>query len=244
MPTVPSIPAPPSSAAYDPTLLLTVILSLLIPVLYIFRSSKKSSSRKLVIFGPVGGGKSAIYHRLRFGRVVPTVSSMTVTSATFVPNGLEGKPMHIVDVPGSGRLRAQLLEQVSDASALLCVLDGTQLSVQAREAAGVLFEVLSHEPVARRKLPVLVAVNKVDSPGAATPTAARKAIEQEVQRVRLARTTLSDTSGRDKKFSGIAEDDGRPFSFDHLETNTVVFAAISATKPELSAVHSLLKTLR
>lgn len=244
VPAIPSVPAPPAVAGFDPTLLLSVLLPVLIAVFLLFRGNKASGSRKLVLFGPVGGGKSAIYHRLRFGRVVPTVSSLTVTDATFVPHGREGKPANVVDVPGSGRLRAQLLQQASSASALLCVLDGTQLGAQAREAAGMLFEVLAHDPVARRKVPVTVAVNKADAPGAATPTAARKAIEQEVQRVRLARTTMGDTSGRDKTYRGIAEDDGQPFSFDHLETNAVSFAATSATKPELSAVHKLLEALR
>lgn len=237
------------------SLITTTMVGLLVPalimlfVIYLSTRAKSGRGHKLVICGPVGGGKSAIYHQLRFGRVVPTVSSMMAASATFVPivdaeGNREGKAAEIVDVPGSGRLRVQLLEEAANASALLCVVDGTQIAQQAREAAGMLFEVLSHDSIARRKLPVLVAVNKADVPGAATPVAAQKAIEQEVQRVRLARTTMADTSGRDKMFRGIAEDDGKPFTFDSLENNAVSFAATSATKPDLSAVHKLCASLR
>jgi len=254
---VPTLAIPTSAVPADAsgpdsiTLALSLLVPLIIAVYFLFRGAKGGSGRKLVLFGPVGGGKSAVNHQLRYGRMVPTVSSMAVASATFVPvipSGADGappaKPATVVDVPGSGRLRMQLLEEASSASALLCVLDGTQLATQAREAAGMLFEVLSHDPVARRKLPVLVAVNKSDTPGAASPLVARKAIEQEVQRVRLARTTMADTSGRDKTYKGIAEDDGQPFSFDSLDTNVVNFASISATKPELAAVHKLLEGLR
>ena len=58
----------------------------------------------------------------------------------------------------------------------------------------MLFEVLAHEPVARRKVPLLVAVNKHDSAGAMTVAAARKTIETEVQRVRVARTTITTST--------------------------------------------------
>jgi len=142
-------------------------------------------------------------------------------------------------------MRTQLLEEAATASALLCVLDGTQLAAQAREAAGMLFEVLSHDPIVRRKLPVLVAVNKSDVLSVATPLAARKALEQELQRVRLARTTMADTSGRDKTtLHGVAADDGGLFSFDKLDTNAVSFASTSATKPELTKVLDLINMLR
>jgi signal recognition particle receptor subunit beta len=227
----------------------TLAASLLLPlllVLFLFtrRSAGGARGRKLVIFGPVGAGKSALLHRLQFGRVVPTVSSMLPANEVFAPVGLDVKPANIVDVPGSGRLRAQLLEEASSASALVCVIDGTQLAVQAREAAGMLFEVLSHEAVLRSQPPLLIAVNKQDCAGAATTAAARKAIEQEVQRVRLARTTMQDTSGREKQLRGIAGGSpDSPFSFDELD-NAFVVAGTSVTKPELSPVLDMISALR
>ena len=226
----------------DPTMLL---LSLLVPLLLIaviFCRGSRSSGRKLVLFGPVGGGKTAIYHRLRYGRTVPTVSSMQPMGETFVPVGGDTsgqRPAHVVDVPGSGRVRAQLLEESSTASALVCVIDGTQLAAQAREAAGMIFEVLSHDSIVRRKLPVLIAVNKVDCAGAATVAAARRLLEQEIQRVRLARTTMQDTSGNEKVLRGIADDSsGATFSFEQIN-QVVSFAETSATKPQLDAILGL-----
>ena len=228
------------------TMLLSALVPLLIAIFLLCRSrSQTAGRRKLVIFGPVGGGKTTLLHQLRYGRVVPTVSSMVPTVASFTPAGQEGsaRTATIVDVPGSGRLRQQLLEEASDASALLCVIDGTQLISQAREAAGMLFEILAHEPVVRRRLPLMIAVNKTDCPGSATCLAARKAIEQELHRVRLARTTMEDTSGAFTQ-SGIAADQDGQFSFDNLVTNTTTFVTVSAAKGELAVVVDLVRSLR
>uniref|UniRef100_A0A7S2I9C4 Signal recognition particle receptor subunit beta n=1 Tax=Haptolina brevifila TaxID=156173 RepID=A0A7S2I9C4_9EUKA len=242
-----AMPLPPPmspSSLTPPVLLLSLLLPLLLAFLFLRRGKK--SGRKLVIFGPVGGGKTAIYHWLRFGRIIPTVSSMQPTSASFVPSGSMAsgnRPTLVVDVPGSGRLRSTLLEEASSAAALVCVIDATQLVTQARDAAGMLFEVLSHDPVARRQPPVLIAVNKQDCIGAATNAAARKTIEQEVERVRLARTTMEDTSGRTKQVRGIADDSQGAFSFDHL-ANKVTFAATSATKLQLTPLLELIADIR
>jgi len=240
----PAVPTPAVAtdvfAGLDPTLLLSLLLPLLLAVYFLFGRRSSAGGRKLLLFGPVGSGKTALYHRLKHGRVPPTVSSMEPASGQLMlsadnGNGGAGTPVHVCDMPGSGRLRGQLKEEAVRAAALVCVLDGTQLAAQAREAAGMLFDVYSHEAIARRPPALLVAVNKHDAVSCATPAAARKAIEQEVQRVRLARTTMEDTSGRSKALRGVADDSAGPFTFDQLG-GTVTFAAISATKPNVAAL--------
>jgi signal recognition particle receptor subunit beta len=246
---VPSDPTPSPLSALETLSPTTLLISLLLPLLFVLlffvrsgRNGGGGRGRSLLLFGPVGAGKSALYHQLRFGRVVPTVSSMEPTEASFVPQGGSegqgggrGRAVHAVDMPGTGRLRSRLIEEAASAAALVCVLDGTQLSSQAREAAGMLFEVLSHEAVMRRKPALLVTVNKRDCAGTATPAVARRSLEQEIQRVRLARITMGDTSGRDKTLRGIADDSQGPFSFDQLD-QTVSFVASSATKPDVVAI--------
>lgn len=237
----PTIPAPPESAM--PTMALSLLLPLLLIILYFFLG-KKSGGRggaQLLLFGPVGGGKTALYHRLKHGRVVPTASSMEPSSSSFVPcapSGAEAAPsapVRVCDMPGSGRLRARLKAEASNSACLVCVIDGTQLAAQAREAAGMLFDVFAQDSVARRPPPLLVAVNKLDLPGCAAPAVAKKALEQEVQRVRLARTSMEDTAGKSGGVRGIADDASGPFTFDQLGC-AVSFANLSAVKPELSAV--------
>ena len=222
------------------TLLLSAVLPLLLIVFFFLRPGKGGKSgRSVLIFGPVGGGKTALFNQIRYGRTIPSVSSMEPASGSFAPRGGEAttRQVHAIDMPGTGRLRARLLEEAAGAAALVCVLDGTQLVAQARDAAQQLFDVLSHETVARRRPPLLVVVNKSDVGGScATPAAARKALEQEVPRIRLARTTMEDTSDRSKPPKGsIAEDHEGAFSFDQLGS-PVQFAATSATKPDVAAL--------
>ena len=178
-----SVPVPASSPLddllQDPKLLASLLLPLLLIFFVFLRPKGGKGGRSLLIFGPVGGGKTALYHQMRHGRTIPTVSSMEPASGSFIISGSSTK-VNAIDMPGSGRLRARLLEEASGAAALVCVLDGTQLAMQARDAAQVLFDVLSHDAVARRMPPLLVVVNKSDVPSCATPAAARKALEQEV----------------------------------------------------------------
>lgn len=221
------------------TLLLSLLVPLLIAAIFLLRPGRRSGGgRSLLLFGPVGAGKTALYHQLRFGRMVPTVTSMEPVSASFVPKqdtGGGGREVHAVDMPGNGRLRSRLLQEAPSAAALVCVIDATQLPLHAREAAGQLYEVLAHEGVVRRQPPLLVCVNKSEAAGAATPANARKAIEQEIERVRHSRTTMADTSGGGKALRGIADDSRGAFSFDHLN-NDVSFVATSAANADVAAV--------
>ena len=204
--TTPEVPMAEEFSTSNPALWLSLLLPLLLFVLFKLFGQKSSGGRRVLLFGPVGGGKTSLYHQLKCGRVVPTVSSMEPASASFVPVtvGLPGEkgfssPVHVCDMPGTGRLRVPLKAEATSASVLVCVVDGTQLVVHSREAAGMLFDVFSQESVARRPPALLIAVNKRDAANCASPEAVRKTIEQEVQRVRLARTTMEDTSGRDAK---------------------------------------------
>lgn len=221
----------------DLTLALSVLLPLLLILVFFFARGGKQGSRgdKLLVFGPVGSGKTSLCLQLRFGRTTPTLTSMQVTTARCTLQG-EGDScsVQLVDVPGSGRLRPQLVAEAAASAVLACVVDATQLSATSKEAAGMLFDVLALEQVERRSTPLLIVVNKSDARGAANSQAARAMLEAEVQKVRLARTTMQDTSNRSKRLSGIMDASGT-FSFSQLD-NAVEFIASSATQPELGAL--------
>ena len=129
-----------------------LIGALLIAVLFLsFRRRKGPGGEKLLLFGPVGSGKTSLYLQLRFGRVVPTLTSMKKTMGTFALStdqqntSSNMRAVHVVDVPGTGRLKSQLLKEAASATVLCCVVDGTQIAAQAKQAAGLLFDVLSLE---------------------------------------------------------------------------------------------------
>ena len=135
--------------------------------------------------------------------------------------------VQLTDAPGSGRLRGHLMSELPGTAALVCILDGTALAAHAKEAAQLLYDTLTHEAIERSPPPLLVAVNKSDAAGAAAPAMARKLLEAEVARVRLARTTMQDTSERTRALRGIAAGDpDEPFSFDQVRR----FAAGSSAR--------------
>eukprot|EP00310_Coccolithus_braarudii_P014505 CAMPEP_0183338496 /NCGR_PEP_ID=MMETSP0164_2-20130417/5768_1 /TAXON_ID=221442 /ORGANISM="Coccolithus pelagicus ssp braarudi, Strain PLY182g" /LENGTH=231 /DNA_ID=CAMNT_0025508353 /DNA_START=48 /DNA_END=743 /DNA_ORIENTATION=- len=217
----------------------TLVLGLIFVLLFLCRGAGKSRGNKLVLFGPEGGGKTALAMQIRFGRASPTLTSMQSTAAmcTLPGETIDSPPgpsVELVDVPGSGRLRVQLLAEAGSAGVLACVLDATSLQRQCKEAAGMIFDVLTNDLVVSRALPLLVVVNKNDVRGSASLQAARSQLESEVQKVRLARTTMTDTSNKTEQARGIADASAGSFSFDQLAT-PVEFMAASATQPNLRA---------
>ena len=222
----------------DPTIGIVVAVVVVLLSLYFFLCrGGGGKGGSVVLFGPMGGGKTAMYVRLRFGRTLPTHTSLSQSKHTFAVadaavagggGGGGGRALTVVDAPGTGRLRHQLLAELPNCALLVCVLDATQLAPQAKDAAGVLYDVLSHEAVARRAPRLLVVLNKSDLKGAAAAAAARKQLEAEMESVKLARTTLQDTSERAARGALPEGADGR-FSFAALRGG-VDFVASSATK--------------
>jgi hypothetical protein len=90
---------------------------------------------------------------------------------------------------------------------------------------------LTHASLEQSPPPLLIAVNSSEAtPGVAT-AAARKALEAELTRVRLAKATAQGASGRSRAARGIAAGDpNQPFTFDQLGSG-VEFVACSAAKP-------------
>jgi signal recognition particle receptor subunit beta len=147
--------------------------------------------------------------------------------------------VQVIDMPGTGRLRSQLQGEAASSAVLCCVLDGTQVGAQAKEAAGMLFDVLSLEAVERRRPALIVALNKSDQPGCATAQAARRLLAAELQAVRKSRTTLADTAGQTRT-GGIGDPQGPDFTFEQLRA-PVDFVAVSATQPKLDDFAKLVR---
>ena len=235
----PPQPLQPSPAdGGDLTLVLSLVLPLLIAAYFLLfrKGGKGGTGKSVLLFGPMGAGKTSMHLHLRFGRHIPSHTSMQPTTATFVPKaGPPGGALTVVDAPGEPRLASMhLRSELPGAAVLVCVVDATALQAQAAQAAQVLYDVLTDDSVQRRSPPLIIAANHSDARGAAAPAAVRKTLETELQRVRLARTTMQDTSGRSTLKGGLADPSAPPFSFDQLAGPPVeVVATAAGAQPKL-----------
>ena len=103
----------PQASTITPALVASILLPLLIAAFFLLRGGGAGGGKKAVLFGPMSAGKTSMYLHLRFGRSIPSHTSMQLTSATFAPKcegaSASDKPITVVDVPGEPRLNYQLL---------------------------------------------------------------------------------------------------------------------------------------
>jgi signal recognition particle receptor subunit beta len=176
----------------------------------------RAAKGAVLLCGPPGSGKTALYHWLAFGRRVDTVPSMEY-SAVFTPlaGSAAGSPrVKLMDYPGAQQLRASLLRSARQCSGVLLLVDAAGGAAHAREAASVLLDLLTDPEVARAAPHFMVAASKSDLPGALAPAQLRERLEAELERLKRG------TRGLD--VAGGAEDQplllgrvGEQFSFDH-----------------------------
>ncbi|CAA0814125.1 signal recognition particle binding [Striga hermonthica] len=98
--------------------------------------------------------------------------------------------VHIVDLPGHSRLRPKLGEFLSQAAAIVFVVDAVEFLPNLRAASEYLYDILTKAIVVKKKIPLLILCNKVDKVTAHTKEFIRRQLEKEIE-LRTSRTLLS-----------------------------------------------------
>jgi translation initiation factor IF-2 len=108
----------------------------------------------------VGARKTALFHQLAHVELRETHTSAKETEARCVPTQAdgksEGKEFCFVDFPGHG--------YVSSTRAVVLVIDASVDVVKLQVVAQILFSLLADSSIAKRKVPILLALNKTDLP--------------------------------------------------------------------------------
>jgi len=212
--------APAGASAAALLGLAVLVLLLLLSSARALASPRARAQRSTVLVcGPPGGGKSALAHALLFGRAPETISGLSenelrgplrARAGEFgepPAPGAPGQPVvTLVDFPGAALLRRPLLRRAERAGAVCLVVDAAGDAAHLAAAADLAFDLLTSRallaaaaaaPAARP--PLLVVANKADARGARSPAALRKAIEEELARLRRSRGAVA--------VAGAAEED-------------------------------------
>lgn len=231
----------------QPEILIAVLVVLVTIVLFAlsraFSGGKKGST--VVLVGPCNSGKTTLFYQLKDGSCHNgTVASMQENEGAADIKNDKGKvaaSVKLLDIPGHERLRHKLDQGLKEASAILFVVDAVDITPHKVEAAEELFEVLTHPSIAKRKVPVLLACNKMDLEAEAHSVEfIRRTIEKQLDSMRKTRTSLSPEAAAKAAVLGKSD---KPFSLAGLR-NSITTASISAKTGDIKEVLSFLLSQR
>ncbi|KDO34706.1 hypothetical protein SPRG_00769 [Saprolegnia parasitica CBS 223.65] len=152
------------------------------------------SGRDVVLLvGPCGAGKTALFHRLRNGPTkVETVTSMKETMETFPLFDEENATISICDFPGHERMRSTATQFYPIAKKIIFVVDATTANDAShiRKAAEFLYDIFTHPKINDAGVPVMIACSKTDDVKAATPATVQSLLETELTQLKSTRASL------------------------------------------------------
>ncbi|KAK2466714.1 hypothetical protein APHAL10511_000972 [Amanita phalloides] len=226
-------------------LALTSILIACILVALVFLFNRKSSQKgdALLIVGPSGAGKTAIWSSLAYDETPLTHTSLQTNSAVY-QFAKSNKAIRIIDVPGHPRLRDQFRNYLTDARAVAFVVDANSISRSGAAVAEHLHHVLhaitSLSPP--QSPPLLILVHKVDllktlssAPGHAADlviTRVKTILERELEKRRAVQSNSVGVEGLGEEGEGFelggldcGENAANAFKFDEWEGGEITFLA-------------------
>lgn len=219
------------------------LITLFFLVLVARFSFKKRKSDTILLAGLSGSGKTALFYKLRDGSTHQgTVTSMEANIDRFVLHSEsskqgKAKPVRLLDFPGHMKLRAKLDDYITEAGAILFLVDAADFMSNVRANAEFLYEILSKGWVVKYKIPVLIVANKSEKVTAHTPEFIRKQLEKEIDKLRVTRTAVSDADMTSEVSIGR---EGEPFRFAHC-VNEVAMAEASVINDLLTDVYQFIR---
>jgi len=140
---------------------------------------KTKKGRTILFIGPPEVGKTAIFTKIITDKNLETVTSVSPNQAEYTP---DNKPSLILkDLPGHERVRIQFWDSNKvGARGIVCVVDAAGGNKAIREAAEVLYTVLTDPVVSSVGPNILIFCNKQDLPTAKGTKVIRTQLEREL----------------------------------------------------------------
>jgi signal recognition particle receptor subunit beta len=141
-------------------LLVVLTVFVLLPRLFGRRLSSRSKGWSVLILGPTGAGKTALFWRLRDGKFKNTVMSMQPNQCDVTVE--RQKSIHVIDLPGHPRLESYFQREVVNAKGVVMMVDAMDFNSSKDEVARQMYRLLTSPVIRGRGVPILVACNKQD----------------------------------------------------------------------------------
>jgi GTPase SAR1 family protein len=199
----------------------------------------------ILIIGPGDAGKTVLWMRLKEGlaaNVGAPSGTIYFQDETFPIQALgrEGKlprqtAIPVIDMPAiDEEMTNRAMSKLSRLAALICVIDMSNMTESANEAAIQLYYLFTAQPMRKLRLPVLLACNKVETDGArgTTHEGLRALLEAEIDRIQKVKTEAATGQLVDGKAIGpevtMVNNDGEPFTFAKAPCQTLDMVSCSA----------------
>ncbi|CAI5494950.1 unnamed protein product [Closterium sp. Naga37s-1] len=179
-----------------------------------------------------------------------TVTSMAVNDDKFplhaeLSKNPRARPVHLVDLPGHPRLRSLGAPFLSRACGIVFLVDALDFTLNIDlTQSRYLYELLSSAAVQRRRVPLLLACNKMEKVTAHSVEFIRKQLEKEIEKLRSSRHSMASVgSSKDGGSQGLVlKSTGGVFRFADC-VNPVTFAECSVASDNLNDVETFIRDL-
>lgn len=117
---------------------------------------------KVLIIGPCGSGKTALFHRLIYNSYYHTFTSMQINQHEYINNSKKGKKLILIDIPGHRFLSKKIDGYLKETSGVIYMIDASDFIDHIKEITEQIMQVFQNRYFKSKKIPFVIACNKSD----------------------------------------------------------------------------------